>query len=206
MPFQETPTIDPMTNGVRLVMQDNMANRRSTRRSRRRLRRRHEAGWKVHTFPTGMTAQYKNAGTVVPLINGIKKLKFVLKSGQGITKFKRGRQERLVSGRPSATSPVKVTFIADPPLAETGQCCEMFPGPAPRRAAASSATRHPALQITAPIRSRASRAGPSHLRGTHRASGQCPKRRVFSSQTPRFFLTTPWSDVLRAPLCRFSRH
>jgi hypothetical protein len=27
---------------------------------------------------------------------------------------------------------VKFTFIADPPIAETGQCCEMlFPGPPP---------------------------------------------------------------------------
>ena len=47
-----------------------------------------------------MTAQYKNAGTVVPLINGIKKLKFVLKSGLGITKFNADRQGRLVPDRP----------------------------------------------------------------------------------------------------------
>jgi hypothetical protein len=132
IPFQETPTIDPMTNGIRLVMQDNMDNApldatipggaySSVTR----------AGWKVHTFPTGMTAQYKNAGTIVPLVQGIKKLKFVLKSGQGITKFNavgKGGSYPIAQGN----EPVKVTFIADPPLGETGQCCEMFfPGPPP---------------------------------------------------------------------------
>jgi len=121
-----------MTNGVRIVMQDAQNNSPidvlipggaySTTT---------KAGWKVHTFPTGLTAQYKNSGTVVALINGIKKVKFVLKSGQGITKF-------TVTGKGGAYPvgptgiPVKVTFIADPPIAETGQCCEMvFPGPPP---------------------------------------------------------------------------
>jgi len=55
----------------------------------------------------------------------------VLKSGQGITKFNavgKGGSYPIAFGN----EPVKVTFIADPPLAETGQCCEMFfPGPAP---------------------------------------------------------------------------
>ena len=46
-----------------------------------------KAGWKVKTVPTGMSALYKNAGMVVPLIRGIKKVKYVLKNGLGITKF-----------------------------------------------------------------------------------------------------------------------
>ena len=134
IPFQETPTIDPVTNGVRLIMQDRFDNfvidvtlpggAYSTAT---------KSGWKSHTFPTGMTAQYKNAGTIVPLINGIKKLKFVIKTGLGITKFNatgKGGNYPISMGE----EPVKVTFIADPPLAETGQCCEMFfegPPPAP---------------------------------------------------------------------------
>jgi hypothetical protein len=63
IPFQETPTIDPMSNGMRLVMQDALDNTpldafipggAYTTATK--------AGWKVHTFPTGMTAQYKNSG------------------------------------------------------------------------------------------------------------------------------------------------
>jgi hypothetical protein len=88
IPFQETPTVDPMTNGVRLVIQDKnddtVADWTIPGGAYSTVTK---AGWKVHTFPTGMTAQYKNAGTVVPLINGMKKVKFVMKSGQGITKF-----------------------------------------------------------------------------------------------------------------------
>jgi len=129
IPFLETPAIDPESNGIRLVMEDNLGNMPldatipggaynvATR-----------AGWKTHTFPTGMTAQYKNAGTVVPLVDGITKFKFVLKNGLGITKFNAtGKQGSYPLGI-GATS-VKVTLIADPPNAETGQCCEMlFPG------------------------------------------------------------------------------
>ena len=130
IPFDETPMLDPMTNGVRLVMEGadgttpldvtipGGAYATVTK-----------AGWKVHTFPTGMTAQYKNAGTVIPLINGIKKLKFVIKTGLGITKFNATGKGGSYPLGPTG-SPVKVTFIADPPIAETGQCCEMlFPGP-----------------------------------------------------------------------------
>jgi hypothetical protein len=132
LPFQEAPAIDPMTNGVRLVMQDsNGGTPMDVTLPGGAYSTVTKAGWKVHSFPTGMTAQYKNAGTVVPLINGIKKLKFVIKSGQGITKFSavgKNGSYPLVPG----DEPVKVTFVADPPYAMNGQCCEMtFPGPAP---------------------------------------------------------------------------
>ena len=137
IPFQETPTIDPVTNGMRLVMQDNLGNSPldvfipggaySTVV---------KAGWKVHTFPTGMTAQYTNAGTIIPLINGMKKLKLVLKTGLGITKFSavgKGGSYPI----PVGAEPVKVTFIAAPPIGSNGQCCEMFfPGPSPTPACA----------------------------------------------------------------------
>jgi hypothetical protein len=126
IPFLETPTIDPMTNGLRLVLDDAEGNRPldamipggaynvATR-----------AGWKTHTFPTGMTAGYKNAGTVVPLVNGIKKIKFVLKNNFGITKFNVTGASGSYPVGPNG-APVKFTLIADPPDAETGQCCEMF--------------------------------------------------------------------------------
>jgi hypothetical protein len=55
----------------------------------------------------------------------------VLKSGQGITKFNASGKTGSYPVGPTG-APVKVTLIADPPIAETGQCCEMvFPGPAP---------------------------------------------------------------------------
>jgi len=132
IPFQETPTVDPMTNGIRLVMQDaNDAAALDATIPGGPYSTVTRAGWKVHTFPTGLTAQYKNAGTVVPLINGIKKVKFVMKSGQGITKFSAVGKGGTYPIGPNGL-PVKVTFIADPPIAENGQCCEMlFPGPPP---------------------------------------------------------------------------
>jgi hypothetical protein len=132
IPFQETPTIDPVANGMRLVMQDAQNNTPiDVTLPGSAYDTVTKSGWKVHTFPTGMTAQYKNAGTVVPLINGIKKLKFVLKSGIGITKFSAVGKNGSYPVGPLG-SPVKVTLIADPPIAETGQCCEMFfPGPPP---------------------------------------------------------------------------
>jgi hypothetical protein len=126
IPFQETPTIDPVSNGMRLVMQDNLGN---TPLDATLPGGAYDvvtkAGWKTHTFPTGMTAQYQNAGTVVPLVNGIKKLKFVLKSGIGITKFSATGKGGSYPVAMNAT-PIKVTFIADPPLGGNGQCCEMF--------------------------------------------------------------------------------
>jgi hypothetical protein len=132
LPFQDTPAIDPVANGMRLVMQDRLDNvPLDATIPGGAYDTLTKAGWKVHTFPTGMTAQYKNAGTVVPLVNGIKKLKFVLKTSIGITKFSAvGKGGSYPVG--VGNEPVKVTLIADPPISETGQCCEMFfPGPPP---------------------------------------------------------------------------
>jgi hypothetical protein len=39
------------------------------------------SGWQQHEFPAGITTQYRNPGAVVPLINGIKKVKLVLRTG-----------------------------------------------------------------------------------------------------------------------------
>jgi hypothetical protein len=133
VPFKETPTIDPAGNGMRLVMQDKngvfVLDASIPGGAYDTVQR---AGWKTHTFPTGMTAQYKNAGTVVPLVAGITKLKFVLKNGVGITKFTATGKNGSYSVSPGE-EPIKVTLIADPPIAETGQCCEMLfvQGPAP---------------------------------------------------------------------------
>jgi hypothetical protein len=133
VPFVDDPLIDPLNNGIRVKMGDatggvpldvtlppgayDPVNR---------------AGWKVHNFPTGLTALYKNAGTVIPLIQGIKTMKFVAKTGTGISKFKViGKNGSYPIPNPAGL-PVKVTLVAAPPISMNGQCCEMyFPGPAP---------------------------------------------------------------------------
>ena len=126
IPFVENPLIDPVGNGIRVIMQDVQFDMLldvtippggysdATK-----------SGWKVHSFPTGSTFLYKNAGTIVPLVQGIKTMKFVMKTGIGIAKFK-------VIGKngsyPVASNdiPVKVTLVAAPPVSMNGQCCEMF--------------------------------------------------------------------------------
>ena len=132
IPFQETPQIDPALNGLRFLVQDRLGNPTldvtippgdysSVTR----------AGWKSHMFPTGVTAQYRNAGAIIPLLNGIKKVKLVLKNGLGITKFSirgKGGSYPIAVG----ADPVRVTFVVSPPIAANGQCCEMlFTGPEP---------------------------------------------------------------------------
>jgi hypothetical protein len=132
IPFQELPEINVALNGFRVVMRDTLDNTtldatipggdyNSVTR----------AGWRSHTFPTGSTAQYENSGAIVPLINGIRRLKLVLKNGLGITKFRvRGKQ----GSYPIAfgAAPVRVTLVVSPPIAANGQCCEMaFVGPEP---------------------------------------------------------------------------
>jgi hypothetical protein len=132
IPFLEAPAIDPATNGIRIVMHDKFdavvfdatippGQFSTVTRS----------GWKSHEFPSGITSLYRNPGSVVPLVNGIKKVKLVLKSGLGLTKFGvrgKGGSYPVALG----AEPVRVTFVVSPPSAVNGQCCEMlFTGPEP---------------------------------------------------------------------------
>ena len=132
IPFLESPEIDPVVNGLRVVMQDRFdaivfdvtippGEFSTVTRS----------GWQQHKFPAGITTQYRNAGAVAPLINGIKKVKLVLKNGLGITKFGirgKGGSYQVAPG----AAPIRVTFVVSPPIAANGQCCEMlFTGPEP---------------------------------------------------------------------------
>jgi hypothetical protein len=91
-----------------------------------------KVGWKSHGFPTGFTASYYNAGTIVPLVNGFQRVKFVTKAGVGITKFtavaKNGAFPVAVNGLP-----VKFTIATATPAAN-GECCELiFPATAPAK-------------------------------------------------------------------------
>ncbi len=130
VPFPETPPLDPAANGMRLVIQDDAGGTPLdavlpggdfdpvTR-----------AGWKTHVYPTGITAQYGNSGAIVPLVGGIRKLKFAVKSGLGVAKLnvvgKTGSYV-LTAGAGS----VHVTLIADSSPGPCTQCCELrFTGP-----------------------------------------------------------------------------
>jgi hypothetical protein len=125
VPFPESPAIDPVSRGLRIVVQDRNGNNvvdalipggafESTTK----------AGWRTHRFPSGLTALYKNTGALLPLVQGIRKVKLVVREGLGITKFsvsgKRGDY------RLALNLPLKVTVIVDTPVAATGQCCEML--------------------------------------------------------------------------------
>jgi hypothetical protein len=128
-PFLETPPPDPETNGIRLVLQDAADNvvldellpggtyDPFTR-----------AGWRVHSFPQGMTASYKN--TDESFANGIRTVKFVWKIGQGITKFTVVGKNGTYPLAPG-DEPVKFTLVIDTPVATTGQCCEAYFLPSP---------------------------------------------------------------------------
>jgi hypothetical protein len=128
IPFLETPLIDPVAHGLRVRMETvagdavfdalipGGAYDHATR-----------AGWTSHAFPTGMTAEYRNPGTIIPQVEGLAKIKFVLRTGVGITKFTaKGRGAYPVA---AGQAPVRVIVVVDAPYATTGQCGEMtFPG------------------------------------------------------------------------------
>jgi hypothetical protein len=126
----DTPFVDPLNNnGVRVLLHDstgaqildasvppgayNVANR---------------AGWKVNGTGTAFT--YKNAGTPVPLVQGIYKVS-VKKSTKvaGQIKFSVGGK----TGNYAFTTsnlPVVGTFVIDAPYATGNQCGDaIFPGP-----------------------------------------------------------------------------
>jgi hypothetical protein len=91
-----------------------------------------KAGWKSHGFPTGFTASYYNAGTVVPLVNGFQRVKFVTKAGVGITKFTAVAKNGAFPIAPGGT-PVKFTIATATP-AVNGECCELvFPATSPAK-------------------------------------------------------------------------
>jgi len=128
-----SPTIDPLTNGVRFLIVDStgaipvditvpggaysVANK---------------AGWKVNGSGTSWT--YKNSGTVVPLVNGIQKVQ-VKKISSTPGKFKvgvKGKNGNYVVN--SANLPVVATIVLDVPYASGGQCGEAtFPATAPAK-------------------------------------------------------------------------
>ncbi|MCW5892536.1 MAG: hypothetical protein KIT14_18640 [bacterium] len=125
-----TPVVDPVTKGIRVLLVDaqgdtpldatipggayNVATR---------------AGWTRNAAGTSWT--YRNAGTVVPLENGINKITLKKQKTPGLYKFGvTGKNGSYPVG--PADAPVRGILVIDPPVATTGQCGEaFFNGPAP---------------------------------------------------------------------------
>jgi hypothetical protein len=133
LPFPYSPPLDPIANGVRVVVDDSegtsvvdatipggMVDAATG------------VGWTVDT--TGKAWRYKNGGKIVPLVGGISRIALrdvsnaIGNSVQGHLKFvvvgKRGSYAMDV-----AKIPVKGTLVLDPPTASTGECAvAIFPG------------------------------------------------------------------------------
>ncbi len=133
-----TPTIDPLTNGMRFLVTDNAgvtdidvtippgAYNNTTK-----------AGWKVNGSGTSWT--YKNAGTVIPLEQGIQKMQLkAITSTPGKYKFGvKGKNADYVVNQ--AQLPLIGTIVIDVPFAATGQCGEaMFPATFPTKPSCTS--------------------------------------------------------------------
>jgi hypothetical protein len=125
------PTIDPVTQGVRAIVVDAHSGTvvdvtvppglysDATR-----------AGWIANTGLTSWT--YKNAGTVVPLIQGIDRVRIRrVPAVPGLFKFSiQGKTGTYPVANPAGI-PLTATLILTPPTAPTGACgLGIFPGPA----------------------------------------------------------------------------
>ena len=128
-----TPTIDPVTNGMRFLIVDSTgaipvditipggAYNTSTK-----------VGWKANG--SGTSWLYKNSGNPTPLINGIQKMQ-LKKLSSPVGKFKFGVKGKNgnypING---ANLPLVGTIVIDVPNATTGQCGEAkFPAVPPAK-------------------------------------------------------------------------
>jgi hypothetical protein len=126
-----TPAIDPLTNGIRVILADasgalvvdaTLPGGLYDPFTR--------AGWKVNG--TNTTYTYRNAGVVAPLVQGISKV-VVKKSTRtpGAVQFSVTGKDGSYGFVP-AELPLVGTLVLDPPYAATNQCGEaLFPGPSP---------------------------------------------------------------------------
>lgn len=128
-----SPTIDPLTNGVRFLIVDSTgATPVDVTIPGGAYDPVAKAGWKVNGSGTSWT--YKNSGTVVPLENGITTVAI-----KAIPKTP-GKYKTLVKGKRGsypvnpANLPLVPTIVLDVPSAESGQCGEaMFPAAPPAK-------------------------------------------------------------------------
>ncbi len=125
-----SPTVDPVANGIRVVVVDGPGNVvLDATIPGGAYAAAQKAGWKANA--TGTSWSYKNSGTVVPLENGIYKVSLKKQKQPGLYKFgiagKNGSY-----GFAASNLPLTGILVIDSPTAETGQCGEAhFAGPAP---------------------------------------------------------------------------
>lgn len=125
-----TPTVSPVAKGLRLIIADATGDTvLDTTVPPGAYDPGLRAGWTVNGTGTAFT--YKNAGSTVPLTDGIYKVSLKRQGAVGQYKF-------TIVGKsgtypvPTGTLPLTATIIVDAPLAMTGQCADaIFPGPRP---------------------------------------------------------------------------
>ncbi len=125
-----SPTINPVTKGVRVVVTDAVGNTVvDATIPAGAYNASQKAGWKANGAGTSWV--YKNSGTIIPLVNGINKVSLKKQKTVGLYKFTVGGKNGSY-GFSTANLPLTGTLVIDAPLATTGQCGEaLFPGPAP---------------------------------------------------------------------------
>ncbi len=118
-----TPTIDPVMNGMRIIISDSAGNQPvDITIPGGAYNTGTKAGWKVNGSNTVWL--YKNPGTVIPLVNGITKMQLKKQSSPA------GTYKFTVKGKNGnyPVNPVNVPLIGalmiDVPFAMTGQCGE----------------------------------------------------------------------------------
>jgi hypothetical protein len=135
-----SPTIDPLTNGIRVLVIDG---RGTTPIDVTIEGGAYDSsigvGWKVSG--TGRSWMYRNSGRVVPPPNGIEKVKLqVVGVPATIRFFVKGKNGNYPID--AADLPLTGTLVIDPPLATTGQCGEarflLAPSDTPSCTAASN--------------------------------------------------------------------
>ncbi len=127
------PTIDPVANGMRFLITDSTGSTPVDVTIPGGVYDvAAKSGWKVNGSGTSWT--YKNAGTVVPLINGIQKMQLkAVTSVPGKYKFGVKGKNGSYPINP-ANLPLVGTIVIDVPYAATGQCGEaQFPAAPPAR-------------------------------------------------------------------------
>ena len=128
-----TPTIDPVTNGMRFLIVDSTgAIPVDITIPGGAYNTSNKVGWKVNG--SGTSWSYKNSGNPTPLINGIQKMQ-LKKLSSPVGKFKFGVKGKNGTYPIDGTHlPVVGTIVIDVPNATTGQCGEAkFPAVPPAK-------------------------------------------------------------------------
>jgi hypothetical protein len=123
-----SPAIDPLTNGVRLLVVDARGVIRiDISIAGGAYDAETGAGWRE--MPASSSWQYRNAGRVVPRPGGIEKVKLrMLDKPPGTMRFDVKGKDGDYHIDP-ADLPLVATLVVDAPVARTGQCGEArFPG------------------------------------------------------------------------------